>query len=200
MDFKTLTIYGIFDKEDASVYIGQTTRTLKDRFRNHHFFEKKFYPETKGKQAYNIKVLKQILLFPQNKFKHEDFEGYFIEKYRNDGYNILNKKSVPFKNPFDIENMLPKIVPKRVQEPQKIDIVYGPDHVTRYQETRIHYLEDYIDSFDPENGYRCELLDEWLYYTYYKNGEEVPDNWFGIMVMYGCYVHPSKKYDKSIKM
>jgi len=33
----TLTIYGIFDKEEPHVYIGKTNRQLKKRFSNHHF-------------------------------------------------------------------------------------------------------------------------------------------------------------------
>lgn len=211
----TLTIYGIFDKEDSSVYIGKTNQSLKQRFRNHHFFDKRYYPETKGKNAYNVRILKQVIIFPQYCIlREEDFEGYFIDKYRKDGYKILNKQNVIFKNPFYIDNMLdlrtyPSENEKR--ETIKTERIYNYEvpHVMtgfRYEPSKVNKFIDYILSFDPDNDNPCRWLELYMYVHYETRNIDPPDNWFEIMLN-RPYIPFNRlnefekvKYDSSIKM
>jgi hypothetical protein len=195
----TLTIYGIFDKKLPEVYIGKTNRTLKERFRGHHFFKKKNYPENKGKRAYNIKVIKQILLFPQNKFKEEDFEGYYIDKYRNEGYKILNKNDVPFKNPFDINNMIEEVKTPHTYKP--IPVKYDVPYITNsvfWSEPMIVDPKVMIDKFGDhlnelhERGDRCKFLEMYLNYHYHSKNIDVPENWSFIFFTGSKYIDFNK--------
>jgi len=184
----TLTIYGIFDKKLPEVYIGKTHRKLKERLRDHHFFKKEKYPDNKGRRAYNIRVIKQILLFPQNKFKEQDFEGYYIDKYRKEGYKILNKASVPFKNPFDINNMIEEV--KTCWSGDSIPVKYDVPYIMTsgfWSEPMIN-VKVMIDKFGDhlnelhERGERCKWLDIYMDYHYHSRNINVPENWFEIFL------------------
>jgi hypothetical protein len=196
MKYQELTIYGIFDKDDSSVYIGQTTRTLQKRFHNHHFFEKKVYPENKGKSNYNIRILKKIILFPQCSYKPEDFEGYFIQKYKDNFYTLLNKKHVPFDNPFTIEHKPQIVENKRENYPKSLN--YNVNHVFTQANDFINisknmnHVLDYLNDLHKQ-GKRCEWMDMYMNDTYFSNNIDVPDNWFEIMMRTSKYI-PFHKY------
>jgi len=197
-----LIIYGIFDKEGNSVYIGKTTTTLDKRLRGHHFFKKGDYPENKGRSNYNVRVIKEMLLLPECNLKTGDYEGYFIQKYKDNFYNILNKQDVPFKNPFDIDNMLKTEIQQRQNYPEpEPELNYDlPNHVFKYSadekyfglEKRIKYITDYLTSLHNQ-GKRCEWLDMYMDYTYFSKGKDIPDNWFELMITSSRYI-PFKEY------
>jgi len=199
----TLTIYGIFDKEEPHVYIGKTNRELKQRFRNHHFFDKRYYPNTKSKDSYDIRVIKEIIIFPQCKFRDEDYEGFFINKYREDNYKILNKKNVPFTDPFNPENMFPKLKTR----PKEHVPHYGPHHIVKrnswnwcfenFKETKQQLLEYFQNHKD------------WLnIYLQYRYDNNPPQNWFEILLTNpSIHYIPNKildgqnlKWDNKIKL
>lgn len=207
----TLTIYGIFDKELPEVYIGKTNRKLKERLRNHHFFQKEKYPDNKGTRAYNIKVIKQILLFPQNKFKEEDFEGYYIDKYRNEGYKILNKASVPFKNPFDINNMIEEVktshthttIPVKYDVPYITNSVFWSEPMITDAKVMIGKFVEHLNELH-ERGERCKFLEMYMDYYYHSRNIDVPENWFEIFlsrpknIPYNKYTHEGRKISEFI--
>ncbi len=178
----TLTIYGIFDKEEPHVYIGKTNRELKQRFRNHHFFDKRYYPNTKSKDSYDIRVIKEIIIFPQCKFRDEDYEGFFINKYREDNYKILNKKNVPFTDPFNPENMFPKLKTR----PKEHVPHYGPQHILQQRWFSSEELREW-------NGHLWEYFQnnkDWLNkHFHYRYDNNPPEDWFEILV-----INPSSRY------
>jgi len=178
----TLTIYGIFDKEEPHVYIGKTNRQLKKRFSNHHFFDKRYYPNTKPKDHYDIRVIKEITISKECKFRDEDYEGFFIEKYKKDNYKILNKKNVPFIDPFNPENLLPKPKPR----PKEIFPEYGPQHILQQRWFSSEECREWIKHLWEYFQNNKDWLNRHFHYRY---NNKPPKDWFEILVM-----NPSSRY------
>ena len=178
----TLTIYGIFDKEEPHVYIGQTKHTLKKRFSKHHFFDKGKYPNTKSKDSYDIRIIKEIIIFPQCKFRHEDYEGFFIDKYKKDNYKILNKKNVPYTDPFNPENMFPKLKPR----PKEIFPEYGPQNILQQRWFSSEEFREWTGHLWEYFQNNKDWLNKHFHYRYDNNP---PEDWFEILVM-----NPSSRY------
>ena len=123
-------------------------------------------------------------MFPQNKFKEEDFEGYYIDKYRKEGYKILNKKSVLFKNPFDINNMIEEVKTPHTYKPipEKYDVhyitksVFWSEPMIVDPKVMIDKFEDHLNELH-ERGDRCKFLEMYLNFHYHSKNIDVPENW-----------------------
>lgn len=95
MEFTKIYIYGIFDKTEFKCYIGMT-ECMKSRFSSHHFFK---YKDSKKKDCYDIKILKEYYDISPSYPSY--LEKYYMEKYKEEGWEILNKQKLPYiEKPF----------------------------------------------------------------------------------------------------
>jgi len=119
-------IYAISSPEKPkTIYIGQTKKTIEERFEEHKTEENEPEKMKEFLATYNSSVRPLAICLVLEDL--DELERKFIEKYANDGYEMLNQKLVP-KVAETKEPAVTKVVVKEVsiQKPQP------HDHTSKY--------------------------------------------------------------------
>lgn len=130
--------------DDSLIYIGSTTQSLAQRLSEHKYNYKMNREGSCSKCLFDkgeVIAIKIDTVFFTNKNQLLNFEGLYIEHYRNIGYNVINRKSSSGIYSGLNQTEKNKILNK-IQLETKIQCVCGKytslHHKVRHEKTQYH--------------------------------------------------------------
>ena len=166
MDFKNSKIYKIVNDENDNFYIGSTCSTLTKRMYGHRNKKNQCTSRKLGVDLKDCKIVLVEAFECKNKDELFKKERFYIEKYRNEGLPILNRKlpgrskkeyvedtkekkkeynKINHKKIIKKHNEWANNNPEKMKEyrnRQKEYLIKNPNKAKQYQETKDKYYEN----------------------------------------------------------
>ena len=102
MDYKNSKIYKIVNDENDNFYIGSTCSTLVKRMSGHRKKDNQCMSKNLGVELKECKIILVEAFECKNKDELLMKERFYIEKYRDEGLNIVNKR-IPIRSKQEAE-------------------------------------------------------------------------------------------------